>query len=293
MHTPYSDPGRHAPLIAELPADPAALGAVIRNVHVHYRASGIDFPPDRLAEIDSRRVERMLDADQGRFPVPLAEPRPIADRIVGCCRDAALLGVSAFRAHGIAARTRVGFADYLQPGYHCDHVITEYHDGDRWVAVDLELDPAESWPVDLLDVPLGPGGLRTAAQVWTAYRRGEIDVERCGVGPGPDLAIPQAGGKELAGAWFVRNYVLHELAHRHGDELLLWDTWGQMSMELDGDLDLIDEVAALLLAADAGDAAAEHKLAGRYAEDPRLHPGERVLSLSPRGVGSDVVLADQ
>jgi hypothetical protein len=272
--SPYSDPRGRADLIDELPADLPGLGAVIRNVLVHYRASGITFPPDRLAEIDNRWVDRMLDADRSRFDTPLAIPRPEADRVAGCCRDYTLLTVSALRAKGVPARSRIGFAGYFEAGFHHDHVITEFWDGGRWVCADTQLDPAGSWPFDPLDMPLGPGGLETAAQVWSGYRRGDLDVDTYGVWP----------GAPIGGGWFVRNYVLLELAHRQRDELLLWDGWGEMSDELDGDLGLIDEVAALLLAADAGDEAAEAKLEAWYAEDSRLRPGDQVQSFSPRGL---------
>ena len=283
-HSPYTDPGRHAALLAALPADVPSLTAVVRNVLVHYRASGLPFPPDRLAEIDSRWLERLLDADRSRFDTPLDAPRASADRVVGCCRDFTLLTVAALRAHGIAARSRIGFASYFRPDFHDDHVIAEYRVGGRWRCVDAQLDPELPWPVDRGDVPLGPDGLETAAQVWTAHRRGELDVEKYGVAP--ELPV-------LRGEWFVRNYVLAELAHRQGDELLLWDGWGAMTGPRDSggvpsdvdraDLDRADEVAAVLLAADAGDDDAERRLARWYAEDPRLHPGDEVLCRSPRG----------
>jgi hypothetical protein len=256
----YSDPGRHAALIDALPGDVAGIGAVVRNIHVHYRASGIAFPPGRMAEIDCRWVERMLDADQARGARPLADKRgDRTGKVVGCCRDAALLTVSALRAKGVPARTRVGFADYLERDYHVDHVVTEYFDGRGWIATDTE--------VGLDEVELGPGGLRTAAQVWTAYRRGEIDAEKCGVGPG----VP------IGGAAMIRRYVLFEVAHRFGDELLLWDVWGDSSPTV------IDELAAMLLAADAGEPGAEETLERRYRRDSRLHPGELVLTISPAG----------
>ena len=114
-----------------------------------------------------------------------------------------------------------------------------------------------------------------------AYRRAEINVERYGVDPG----LPLRGG------WFVRNYVLQELAHRQRDESLLWDEWGVMTRDLDGDLALIDEVAAMLLAADDGDDSAERQLAARYADDPRLNPGGRVRSHSPTGTVTSVDLS--
>jgi hypothetical protein len=277
----YSDPREYAPLVSALPSDLSQLGLIVRNVLVHYRGSGIQFTPERLAEIDTRWIDRLLATDRSRFDTPLDQPRPEADRVAGCCRDFTLLTVSGLRAHGVPARSRIGFAAYFEPGFNHDHVITEFWDGERWVFADTQIAPAGSWPgFDPLDMSLADAGFATAAQVWTAYRRGDIDVDQYGVG----LGVP------IGGDWFVRNYVLLELAHRQRDELLLWDQWGAMSGELDGDLGLIDDVAAALLAADGGDQSAESMLAKRYASDSRLHPGDRVRSLSPRGVVDTVDL---
>jgi hypothetical protein len=293
--TPFTDPGRHAGRLAELPSDPAGISAVVRNVVVHYRASGIDFPPARLAEIDNRWVSRILDAFP--FDGPLSTPCPAEQRVVGCCRDFTLVTVAALRAAGVPARSRVGFADYFDPGFHVDHVIAEWHDGSRWVATDPQLDPAAGFPVDVADVPLGPGGLRTAAQAWRAFRRGETDPLLYGVG----------AGHPIRGPLMIRKYVLTELVHRRGDELLLWDFWGdsldglgagpfldsweRLSPDDPGDApELIDEIADLLLAADDGDQAAERKLADRYATDPRLHPGDVITCHSPRQMVYEVDL---
>ncbi|MEV6298866.1 transglutaminase domain-containing protein [Actinoplanes sp. NPDC051861] len=297
--TAFSDPRHHLARLRELPDDVAGIAAVTRNLVSHYRASGIDFPPARLAEIDSRWVDRMLDADAARFTVPLDAPRAPEQRIVGCCRDFTLLTVAALRAKGVPARSRVGFADYFAEDFHVDHVVVEHHDGSRWIAMDSQLDPAGDHAVDVTDVTLGPGGLRTAAQSWVAVRRGDEDPGTFGVGP----------GHPIGGSRMIAEYVVVELAHRMGDELLLWDLWGvsaETVAHLGGrqvdeawddlpplqpeELALIDEIADLLLSADAGDRAAETKLAERYAEDPRLHPGDVVTCLSPRGVGFQVDL---
>jgi hypothetical protein len=223
----------------------------------------------------------VLDADRSRFDTPLDQPRPEHERVAGRCRDFTLLTVSALRAHGVPARSRIGFAAYFEPDFHDDHVITQFWDGERWVLADTQLAPTGSWPgFDPLDMEFDAAGFTTAAQVWTAYRRGDIDVNRYGVG----LGAP------IGGDWFVRNYVLLELAHRQRDELLLWDHWGSMSDQVNGDVELIDEVAGLLLAADGGDRSAEATLTEWYAANPRLHPGDRVLCRSPRGVTGTVDL---
>lgn len=281
----FTDPGRYAPLLDQLPASMPELAAVVHNVIAQYRGAGPTITGERLAEVDLRWLERILATDQARFPgAGLAEPRPRPERVAGCCRDFTLLAVAALRHRGLPARSRVGFAAYFTPGFHHDHVIAEYWDGARWVFVDAGIEPGTDWPpFDRCDLPcpLGaaapvPAHYNTAAQAWAAHRAGAIDAERYGVDP----------DGTFRGAWFVRDEVFYELAHRQRDELLLWDVWGTL-LDGDGDGDAIaalaDEVAALLLAADGGDETAERELSDWYARDPRLHPGERVRSFSPTG----------
>ena len=204
--------------------------------------------------------------------------------MAGCCRDYTLLTVAALRQHGIPARSRPGFTGYFGGDYHYDHVVVEWWNGSRWVRVDAQLDPdgrgpdGEPWPFDTLDLPVGRlDGMATAAEVWRAIRAGEADPATFGVYP----------GAPYAGVSFVHDYVILELAHRQGDELLLWDGWGGMlppeSTPTDAEAAFIDHVAALLVAADAGDPAAEAELAERYAADDRLNPRGRVTQLNPYG----------
>jgi hypothetical protein len=270
--TRYSDPAAHAGLLAALPRGVDEISAAARNVIVHYRAAGYTFTGDRLAEIDCRWVSRILDVDQARHGTPLTEPRPEEQRVAGCCRDFTLLTVAGLRQAGIPARSRIGFAEYFVPGWHHDHVVVELPGDGRFV--DAQLGPGQ-WPFDTGNVPRGIDGFATAAEVWRAHRDGGIDVSSFGVDP----ALP------FRGEMFVRNYVLMEIAHRYGDELLLWDGWGGMrdpGHAVD-DPGFVDELAALLAAGDAGDTSAEAELAHRYATDRRLRPGTRITCHSPTG----------
>ena len=134
------------------------------------------------------------------------------------------------------------------PGWHHDHVLAEWWDGERWVWSDPELDPAGDRPFDGYDIDPEAGHFESAARVWLAYRAGRLDPDTYGVDP----SLP------FRGDWFIHDYVLLELAHRHKDEVLLWDGFGAMTEDLTGaDLTLVDEVAALLVAADRGDARAQ------------------------------------
>jgi len=269
----YSDPGAYVALIDALPTDIAGLTEVVRNVLIHYRGGGVELTGDRLEEVNHRWLEAALATDQRRNGTSLATPREPADRVAGCCRDFTLLTVSALRHQGIPARSRIGFASYFAPGFNHDHVVAEYWNGERWVMVDPQIEPGEYWGFDVHDLPKGK--FRSAAEVWLAFRAGEIDADDYGVDP----SLPLRGG------WFVRDYVFLQLAHLQGDELLLWDGWGAMADDLEMDLTPTDEIAALLIASDAGDDTATTKLRDRYRDDPDLHPSDRIMVHSPTGTG--------
>jgi Transglutaminase-like superfamily len=277
-HSAYSDPGRFGHLLDAAPTDVAELSEVARNVIAHYRAQGEELPESTRHEIDLRWLERILAADQSRNPAPLAAERPVASRVQGCCRDHTLFCVGALRQHGIPARSRVGFASYFKPEWNHDHVIVEVEEDGRWRRFDSEVAPGNV-PFDPHDMAAGPDApFVTAAEAWQGHRAGRLDVETFGV----DVDVP------VRGEWFVRTYVLTQLAHRYKDELLLWDGWGVGGPEVEeGANELIDDIAALLVAADGGDESAEAQLLERYRADERLHPGQTIVTISP--LSGDVV----
>lgn len=297
-HTPFTDPGPHRDLLASAPADPLELADVVPHLLVHYVAGQV--PPAQWDSIDDRWTSAVLDrlAPAGTIAAPL--PREACT--IGCCRDFSLLYVAALREHGVPARTRVGFAPYIPTGDTvCDHVVAEYWDerAGHWARLDPQMVIGTFPGVDVRDLGTGDESpFRTAAQVWTDHRAGRVDVDRYGV---------PAGDAELRGEWIVGNYVLGELAHLTGHELLLWDLWGAMDLgpltvgvpleaarryaphlvagRSEADRELLDEVAVLLLDAD------EHlDELTVLAQDPRLGPGAGVLCLSPSGRGGPVQL---
>ena len=283
--SPYSDPGRHTRLLDDVPPTPEAVSAMARNVVVHYQASGVELPAATRPDVDLRWVEAIFETDQRRHHAPLARERPVAARVQGCCRDHSLLAVAALRHHGVPARTRVGFASYLFASWNYDHVVVEIWSEGRWRRFDPEVTEALPVLADPTDIPRSPDGpFLTAAEVWLGHRAGRLDVTRFGA---PEHAA-------LQGVPFVHAKVVCELAHRLRDELLLWDRWGAMDpLRFDApprDVDLVDEIATLLVSADDGDASAERALLDRYREDSRLHPGSLVHCISPTGVRSRVDL---
>lgn len=275
----FSEPGRFADLLEPIPADPATLSALARNVIVHYRASGHALPRWSQGDINLRWIARLLDTDQSRHRAPLQAPRSVVDRAQGCCRDQTLLCVSVLRAHGVPARSRVGFAGYFVDGWHHDHVVVEMWTGERWQLFDPGLSEPASEVPDPTDMTWSPAtghGFVSAAHAWLAYRQGLVDAETFGVDP----SVPVRRGPR-----FLFNEVIIEIAHRAGDELLLWDSWGRIDAPqrpVSGeDAAWLDEIAELLSAADEGAGDAEEQVLARYASDAGLHPGETVLQASP------------
>jgi hypothetical protein len=145
---------------------------------------------------------------------------------VGCCRDFTVLFVAMARHKGIAARARVGFATYFDPGWFIDHVVAEVWDERerRWRLVEPEIDDgfvseASGVAVDPLDV--APEMFLTGSRAWQAARSGGQDAERFVVAP--DLQIPDTRG------WlYLRHNLIHDLAALNKTEMLLWDQWGLM-----------------------------------------------------------------
>ncbi|GAB3103867.1 hypothetical protein [Isoptericola nanjingensis] len=298
-HSAFSDPGAHADLLREVAPDQASVGAAACATIVHYRAGGVPLRDEQRADVDRRWLASLLDAAVERRPGPLAADREPAQLVAGCCRDHTLFSLGVLRQHGVPARSRIGFAGYFEPTFFHDHVVVEHWaddgaGGGRWVRWDPELPDDGSWGFDVRDMPTGPASpFPTAAEVWRAIRAGAVDPASYGVAPD----LPELGGKD-----FVRGYVLLELAHRMRDEVLLWDVWGALpphrglaalaaasppgyvpAVPLSDDAwdAVTDALAALLVAADAGDSDAEATLAERYRSG--LGPQARVATLSPTG----------
>jgi hypothetical protein len=289
----FTDLGAYAYLVDGLPDDIAGLCRIVQGLVIHYRGAGLfghTIPPDRLGEIDTRHIAKMLARIVALDDRPLTEARPPEKRLVGCCRDFATLFCALSRAQGIPTRTRVGFAPYFteagDPVFHFDHEVSEYWDaaGGRWRLVDPELTERHAkqyrLAFDPTDVPRDQ--FLVAGLAWQQCRAGAADASRFGVGP--DEPIPY-----LRGMGFILQKLIQDLATQNKRELLLWDVWGLMLTDPTAeDEALLDDVAAVTQGGDA----TFGRVRALYASAPGLAVAPPVMSFSPVAKPAEVALAE-
>ncbi len=224
---PVTDVGAWSSTVDTVPADPAAIREVVTHLVLHYRRGNPaqhGTAPERLAEVDLRSARAMLDRLCARG-TGLGEAGSPDARVVGCCRDFAVLFLAIARHHQIPSRARVGFATYFLPGWLLDHVVVELFDAGvgRWRLIDPQIEddfaPADGGRFDPLDVPRDR--FLTGPKAWLEARAGVREPDRFVVDPG--LEIPGTR------SWrHLRRNLLHDLSSLRKNEMLLWDAWGLM-----------------------------------------------------------------
>jgi hypothetical protein len=227
-----------APALAELPEDPVGLCRAAQGlVMLPHLAPAFDIPDDRQAERSIRPtsavMRRLLDLD----PAPFDQTRAPDMRVIGTCRQFALLSCAFLRHRSISARARCGFAGYFVPGKYLDHWVTEYQDETgRWVRVDSEI-----LGFEYVDHPedLSPGEFLTGGEAWRFLSESGADPMDFGVD----------GAPHAWGIAEVRGNAIRDLAAMNKVEMLPWDEWGRMRVSYEGNTGLefdalIDDVAA-------------------------------------------------
>jgi hypothetical protein len=229
-HGPISDPGAYAYLFDDLPGDLPGMVRVVQGLIVHPHATGLyGLPPAPDEPIDRVRfVSGMLAAILDRLDAPLTVERDPGRRLVGNCRQPAVLLVAMLRHRGVPARKRVGFARYLPGPYAEIHEVAQCWDAgeDRWRLVDPGNDDAirasqraffasigqpHRAGYDTLD--LGPEDFILAGTAWRRYRDGSADPGEFGCG-------------DDRGARWLRITVLQDLDALNKAELNSYDSWG-------------------------------------------------------------------
>ena len=236
-------PGRYGSYLDGLPTDIGALCQVLQGVMIHvfwaeqYALAKEEIRQDevQLRSLEAR-LARIIELDAR----PLTEARDPAQRVVGNCRDYALLLTAILRQQGVPARARCGFGRYFLPDHYEDHWVCEHWkaDAERWVLVDAQLDALQRHALhirfDPLDVPREQ--FIVGGRAWQLCRSGQADPETFGI-------------FDMHGLWFVRGDLVRDVAALNKVELLPWDSWGLIEKRDDelstDDLVLLDRVAEL------------------------------------------------
>ena len=271
QHGTISAPGAHASLFDNLPTAVPDLVKLVQGVTIHVfwtERYGFKAPPERMAELQLRTMEKRLARTLELDPRPLTEPRPVEKKLLGNCRDHSLLLVAMLRHQGIPARARCGFGAYFMPDHFEDHWVVEYWNTEqnRWVFVDAQLDELQQDVMkinfDVLDVPRDQ--FIVGGKAWQMCRAGEQDADKFGI-------------FNMKGLGFVRGNLIRDVASLNKMELLPWDCWGLIlkdAIDDPSDLAVLDEVAALT----ENDVPEFGTVRTWYESDPRLCMDGKLLS---------------
>ena len=228
-----SDPGKFASYFDELPNSIEELCKIVQNTFFHIfwikKKENYGFTPadiieqgrDPSKELNIRNIEEKLKLYYTLEAKSFTEKRKNINRVIGNCRDFALLLVSMLRHKGIPARVRSGAAMYFFPlelEKHEDHYICEYWNDEenRWKMVDPQLDELQRKVLQLsvdftLDLPYEQ--FLDAGRTWLKFRKGDVPPENFGI-------------FEWRGEMFALNKLIMDLASLNKVEVLAWESWG-------------------------------------------------------------------
>jgi len=227
-----SDPGKFTKYFDDLPSSLTELCKIVQNTFNHifwikkkenYGISPqdiVDTGRDPNQELNLRKIEDILEAYFSVDETFFTEHREPLNRIVGNCRDFALLLVSMLRNKGIPARVRSGAARYFFPlseERYEDHYICEYwnEEDNSWHMVDPQIDELQrkalKLTIDTTDLPYDQ--FLDAGRTWMKFRKGDVKPDNFGIGA-------------WRGEIFALNKLIMELASLNKVEVLAWESWG-------------------------------------------------------------------
>jgi hypothetical protein len=275
----YATPGRFTVLDDDdfLSADVREVVEVVQGLLVYDVVAkpfyGVELPSNQAEAIHERDTARLLELAREVDNRPLTEARPAARRVGARCHAFSRLTVAFLRAAGVPARARCGFGTYFRPGWFEDHWVAECWNADnaRWQMVDAQLDATWCQMIGFAGDALAitTSEFVTAGHAWQAWRRGDLEADRCG------LSVINEHGAH----WIAGNLRL-DLASLNKVEMLPWDVWGAGfgpgEQPTDAQLELFDSVAALTVDPDARFG----ELRSRYDSDDSLRMDGTVFNVA-------------
>jgi hypothetical protein len=264
---PMTNPGDYGAAFDALSSEIGPLCRAVQGVMLHIfwaERYGVKLSESRKGEVQIRPVDAKLRRLFELDPRPLTEARAHESKLVGNCRDFAVMTTAVLRYHGVPARARCGFATYFIPDHYEDHWITEYWSAGeaRWILFDPQLD---AMMCDVLKLDFDPHDVPrdrfiVAGQGWQRCRRGEADPDAFGI-------------FDMHGLWFVEGNLIRDFMAFNKIEMLPWDHGtGYLAPQGEGvdeeaRYTVMDRVAALTQSGDEGFS----EIRALYASDPGFH----------------------
>jgi len=216
QYSSFTDPGEYEYLYKNLPDSLQELCRLIRSQYINYGWELDKYreliPQERWNESGKYpTVKSALEGLLSHDSRGLVKDRKPEDRLMLICRDNALLMVSMLKYRGIPARVRYGFAPYLIPGFHANHVICEVWNEkeNRWMLVDPSADK----------IDFAREEFDFSYDVWLKMQKKEIDPQLYGM----------PGMNEYNGSPLMTSVICYDLASILGNEYPI----GQYSPILD------------------------------------------------------------
>ncbi|MCY4437141.1 MAG: transglutaminase domain-containing protein [Chloroflexi bacterium] len=227
-HTRFTDPGEYANHLKALPAGMDALHSALSGLLMPIWKVQKHHPELVLArpeEIKTRHIRRSLEAMLAIDDRPLNVARDESRRLIVDCRHFAALLCAVLRQRGIPARSRWGFATYLEKTHYQNHCLCEYWSAKegRWVLEDPDLQMQDVAPEQFI----------TAGRAWQMCREDRDNGALFGFGRHPR-------GLGLSN---VRGILVSDFAALNGFEMLSDDWWG---MHLKNNKDVTKDDTAVL-----------------------------------------------
>ena len=261
-----TDPGPFAHLLDDLPHDIPSLCRVVQGLLMHpfeTRLYEVELTSVQRKEVNIRPVAQMLKLMHTLDNRPFTVARPPDERVVGNCRDHAVLFCAMLRHQGVPARVRVGFAAYFGPQMNYDHWVTEYWNAGqrRWVLVDSQIDESQrqAHQVTFDTGDLGPEQFYIAGRAWQLCRAGQAKSGKFG------------HNSKVRGWPYLRTSLVQDLAALNKIEVLPWDNWWELTTKGDEavtpeEKTLLDHLAGLTTADNTRFA----ELLAAFQDDPRF-----------------------
>lgn len=253
QYSEFTNPGEYAYLYKNLPDSLPELCRLIKSQIIHPFAELPRYsdliPKERSNEYTKYpTVKSILEGLLSYDSSGLVIDRKPEDRLVLICQQNAILLASILKYRGIPARVRYGFAPYLMPGFHANHVICEVWNvkESRWMLVDpttgmIDFDRKE---------------FDFSNDVWVKFQKKEIDAKIYGM----------PGQEAYNGSPLMATVICYDLASILGTEYPV----GQQSPILEyvfknnqftsKQIEILNKISELLMSSDADHISELHKI---------------------------------